>query len=160
MAGILSIKGLAYGWAAVAATAAAGAGVLQLSYVPPVPAAVAAPKPVPPVPATVAEVSPPAPKAAVPFENRALVAALPPPHAVPSRPAAPLPVPPVPPPWHPARVVTRAPQHRGSGPELPAYAEPSPYGIPAYAYGYASPYDDYAPAPRGLGPRYYGWPPG
>ena len=122
-----SIRTLAFAWTGLAGAAAIGVAGLQASYHAPAPpvAAVAAPL----VPEPVAATAPPAPP--VPFENRSLLAMLPPPDIRPHpvsapHPAAPLPVPPVP----PSRMARAEPHH--AGPVRVYAASPAYPAEPAY----------------------------
>ena len=162
---LFSFKTLALAWTGLAGAAAVGAGALQASYVPPPPApAVVTPAVAPPVappvaarPAPSETVAVPTPPA-MPFENRSLLAVLPPPHPA-AAPPAPLPVPPIP----PVRVAHAEPRH------VPAARQ---YGLePAYAAepSYPTWVDRRLPYPgqyaAGRMPYYggqpygYGWPP-
>lgn len=152
---IFSFKALAVFWTGLLVALGSGAVALQLTTPPPAP---------PPPPVTVAAASPviepvapsppvPAAAPALPFENRSLLAMLPPRPAL-RPPAPPLPLPPVPP---PARHLARAEPHR---PAMVYASEPSraydpvgwggpvPYPAP---YGHMQPYG--FPGPQ----AYYGW---
>ena len=146
---IFSLKALAIGWAGLVGALGAGAVALQITTPPPAPppvmAAAAAIEP-PPLLAPVPSVTP------LPFENRSLLAMLPPPRVA-THPPAPLPVPPVPPPRRLARVEARRP--------VPVYAaEPEPAYDPV-GWGRGGPYPNlYARARPYAYPgaqAYYGW---
>ncbi len=156
---VFSFKTLALGWAGLCGAAAIGAGVLQASYVPPLPQPVV----VAPAELPQAQAASPAPTpaaAAVPFENRSLLAMLPPPGIRPhpaTHPAAvvaePLPVPPVP----PVRVARVDPPRRvaRSMPE-PTYVAEAP-SYPGWGWGRRLPYPGQYASGRAY---YYGGQPG
>ena len=156
---IFSLKTLAWCWAGLLATVGSGAVALQLTTPPPAFVAVAtiapAPKPV---------VSPPSTSPAVPFQNRSLLALLPPPveHPVervrersaerPMRVAAALPVPPLP----PGPRILHGEQRRIVTAYVaePAYAATPPWGRMA---PYAAEYARLRPYAYAAPPTYYGW---
>ena len=154
-----SFRTLGLAWLGAAGSAAAAAVVLQASYSAP------APLPVPAAaPAVVAQtvtqpvpVQPtalPAPAiASVPFQNRSLLAMLPPPdHRL--RVAEALPVPPVP----PATRVARVEPHRDARVYASAPAQPV---YPDYGWGQRLPYPGQYATGRSyypVQPGYYGWP--
>ena len=152
---LFSFRTLAVAWTGVAGAAAVSAAALQASYVPPAPPVVVAAA-IPPVPVLPAPRAPAAlAQAALPFENRSLLAMLPPPEIHPrpqlriaeSR-AARLPLPPVP----PLRTVRLEPHRapaRGYAPE-PVYAAEPAY--PAWAWRNRLPY----PGQYAMGRAYYG----
>jgi hypothetical protein len=158
---LFSFRTLALAWTGLAGVAAVSAAALQASYVPPIPAppaaavaaAVAAPV------ATIATL-PVARPAALPFENRSLLAMLPPPeirprpqpHLAEPRLAEALPVPPVP----PLRTVRLEPRRAPVRTYVaePAYAAAPAY--PAWAWRGRLPY----PGQYAMGRAYYGGQPG
>lgn len=158
-----SFRTLAVAWAGLAGVAAVGASVLQASYVPP-------PEPIAAPPAVVAAVPAPVPTpqvaAPVPFENRSLLAMLPPPEARPhpaAHPAEPplhLPVPPIPP-----MRVARAEPPRRAAPFRAVAPEPVYAADPAEPWGWGGrlPYPGQYAMGRGYydraRPAYYGWQP-
>ena len=159
---VFSFKTLALTWAGLSGAAAIGAGVLQASYVPPPPQPVvtAAAEPSP------AQVAPPVPAATpLPFENRSLLAMLPPPgirpHAA-NHPAAaaaePLPIPPVP----PVRVARVDPLRRVVARSAlePTYVAEAP-SYPGWGWGRRLPYPGQYASGRayyyGGQPADYGW---
>ena len=152
-----SYKVLAFAWTGLAGAAAIGAGALQASYVAPAPPVAAATPATPPQADTAPALPPPMPP--VPFENRSLLAMLPPPGIRPhpaARPAAAesLPVPPVPP-MRVARVDAprRAIPH--SAPEPNYGAEPPDYA--GWGWGRPLPYPGRYASGRSY---YYAGPPG
>ena len=156
---IFSLKTLGWCWAGLLATVGSGAVALQVTMPAPAPApvAVAATAPVPVVAPALAPIAP------VPFQNRSLLAMLPPPteHMI-ERPrerltersvrvAAALPVPPMP----PAPRIPRVEQRRivTVYAAAPAYAPP-PWGRMA---PYAAEYAPVRPYAYAAPPTYYGW---
>lgn len=151
---IFSLKTLAWCWAGLLTSLAAGAVALQLTAPAPVSVQVAI-QPAAPLPPTIVPPEPVPVVSPVPFQNHSLLAMLPPPierplHQAP-RVSVSLPVPPVPPlprvaHLEPRRVV------RVYAAE-PAYAQPEWSRIAPYATEYARlrPYAYAAP------PAYYGW---
>ena len=164
---LFSLKTLALTWAGVAGVAVVSVGALQASYVaPPNPVAQTA-DPAQPVAAAQSVSLPAAAHPAVPFENRSLLAMLPPPdvrpHPAPhaAAPAEALPVPPIP----PVRVVhADPPRHlapRITPPE-PVYAAEQP-SYSGWDWGRRLPYPGQYASDRayyyGGQPAYYGWQP-
>ena len=146
---VFSLKGLALCWTGLLVALGAGGVALQLTTPPPAPAPVmleAATAVVEPAPAPAPSVAP------LPFENRSLLAMLPPPRPAIHLPA-PLPVPPLPPIRHVARVQTHRPPAVYAAERVPA-EEPAGWSrgveYPAL-YARARPYA--YPGPQ----TYYGW---
>ena len=154
---LFSFRTLAFAWTGLAGAAAVSAAVLQASYVPPAP---------PPAEPAIAAVVLPKPSS-VPFENRSLLAMLPPaeshsrpPSHLDARAAEPLPVPPVPPMrtarteprrYAPARTYVAEPTYASDEPSYPGWGWRGrlPYpGQYAMGRGYY-----YGPQPG------YGWQP-
>ncbi len=170
---IFSFRTLAFSWAALAAAAATGAVALQVRFAPPAPAAPAVPAPDrPPAdtpPAATLAVAPavlqtPPATGPMPFNNRSLIALLPPDHPHPATRQEALPVPPVPPVRHFARAEPRrsAPvyaaashPYQGFVYQTPAYQGPV---YPSWGWGGGPSYPgQYAAAAR---PAWYGSRPG
>lgn len=171
---VFSFRMLAFTWTGLAGAAAIGAGALQASYVPPAPvleppqAALAAA-------VIAAPVAPPVPlPASVPFENRSLLAMLPPPdvrpHPAPHAAAMPelqaalkLPIPPIPPapPAQPLRLAHAEPRRMAPAHMEPAYDAAAP-AYPSWDWGRRLPYPGQFASGRayyygGQPPSYYGW---
>lgn len=145
-----SFRTLAFAWTGLAGAAAIGVGALQASYVAPPSPVVAATPATPPQADVAPSVAP------VPFENRSLLAMLPPPGIRPHPAAAAaelLPVPPVPP-MRVARVDAprRVPR---SAPEPGYGAEPTAY--PDWGWRRPLPYPGRYASGRSY---YYAGPPG
>ena len=161
---LFSFRTLAFAWTGLAGAAAVSAAALQASYVPPAPPVIVAA----PAPAVAPTIVLPKPSP-LPFENRSLLAMLPPPAEPRLRPpphmearaAEPLPVPPVPPlrtaraeprRYAPARTYVSEPTYASDEPSYPGWGWRGRLPYPGqYAMGRGYYY--------GAQPGYYGWQP-
>jgi hypothetical protein len=169
---LLSFKTLAWFWSGMALLAASGALALQATSQDAVPIVMLSPSPA--AAAEPAFISVPLPETTplpVPFQNRSLLAMLPPPgeqlarpatHAPVIHPAAavPLPIPPVP----PVQRFARAEPRRPAPPSAQTYAAAPPRpDYPAWAWNRPIPYPSQYASVRqyqyGPPPGYYGWQP-